>query len=298
MSSPGATPALPRRALLGGALVVMVALAFTTSTILARLAYQAGSDAVTVLALRYTVVALLLYFYFRLRGQAAWLPRPLGRRAIGVGLLVATYAFGYLGAVQYIPVSLAVLIFYTYPLLTGIGARLFEREALSPGKLVALALGLLGVALAVEVSLTGLDWRGLGLAVLGAVGIAASIIASQRAMRSTGSLGVTFYVNLVAASVYLAVGLLRGGFALPVTEAGWHALVAMPLFFLVGIIGFFAAVSLIGGVKTATVMNVEPVFTVLAAVLVLGEHLAPLQLLGAALVVLAIFLVHRPATRS
>ena len=283
---------------MGGVLVVMVALAFTTSTIFARLTYDAGSDAVTVLALRYSVVALLLYLYFRLRGQPPWLPPPLGRKAIGVGLLVAAYAFGYLGAVQYIPVSLAVLIFYTYPLLTGVGARLFEREALSPGKLLALGLGLLGVALAVEVTLTGIDARGLGLAALGAVGIAASIIASQRAMRTTGSLSVTFYVNLVAAFVYLAVGLLRGGFALPDTAAGWHALLAMPLFFSVGIIGFFAAVSLIGGVKTATIMNVEPVFTVLGAVLVLGEHLAPLQLLGAALVVLAIFLVHRPLPQA
>ncbi len=293
MPSPVAAQLSPRRALLGSALVVLVALAFTSSVILARLAYDAGSDAVTVLALRYIVAALLLYLYFRLRGQAAWLPRPLARKAVGIGLLVAAYAYGYLGAVQYIPVSLAVLIFYTYPLLTGLGARLFEREALGASKLVALAAGLLGVALAVEVSFTGLDGRGLALAALGAVGLAATIIMSQRTMRAAGSLSVTFYVNLVAALTYLAVGLLRGGFALPSTAAGWHALLAMPLFFSVAITGFFAAVSLIGGVRTATMMNTEPVFTVLGAVLILGEHLAPLQLAGAALVVLAIFLVHR-----
>lgn len=293
MPSPEAAQLSPRRALLGSALVVLVALAFTSSVILARLAYDAGSDAVTVLALRYSVAAMLLYLYFLLRGQAAWLPRRLGAKAFGIGLLVATYAYGYLGAVQYIPVSLAVLIFYTYPLLTGLAARLFEREALGASKLVALAAGLLGVALAVEVSFTALDGRGLALAALGAVGLAATIIVSQRTMRAAGSLGVTFYVNLVAALAYVAVGLLRGGFALPGTTAGWHALLAMPLFFSVGITGFFAAVSLVGGVKTATIMNVEPVFTVLGAVLVLGEHLAPLQLAGAALVVLAIFLVHR-----
>ena len=293
MPSPLAAQLSPRRALLGGALVVVVALAFTSSVILARLAYDAGSDAVTVLALRYSVAATLLYIYFLLRGQAAWLPRPLGLKAMAIGLLVATYAYGYLGAVQYIPVSLAVLVFYTYPLLTGLAARLFEREALGPSRLAALAAGLLGVALAVGVTLRGLDARGLGLAVLGAVGLAATIILSQRTMRAAGTLGVTFYVNLVAALAYVAIGLLRGGFALPSTPAGWHALLAMPLFFSVGITGFFAAVSLIGGVRTATIMNAEPVFTVLGAVLILGEHLAPLQLAGAALVVLAIFLVHR-----
>lgn len=292
MPSPVAAQLSPRRALLGSALVVLVALAFTSSVILARLAYDAGSDAVTVLALRYSVAATLLYIYFLLRGHAPWLPRPLGARASGIGLLVAIYAYGYLGAVQYIPVSLAVLVFYTYPLLTGLAARLFEREALRPSKLAALGVGLLGVALAVGVTLRGLDARGLGLAVLGAVGFAATIILSQRTMRAAGSLGVTFYINLTAALAYVAVGLFRGGFALPGTTAGWHALLAMPLFFSVGITGFFAAVSLVGGVKAATIMNAEPVFTVLGAVLVLGEHLAPLQLAGAALVVLAIFLVH------
>lgn len=293
MSSPATAPASSRRAQLGSALVVLVALAFTSSVILARLAYDAGSDAVTVLALRYSVAALLLYVYFRLRAQAAWLPRPLALKAVGVGVLVAAYAYGYLGALQYIPVSLAILTFYTYPLLTGLAARLFEREGLETRKLVALAAGLLGVALAVEVNFTGLDWRGLALAALGAVGLAATIILSQSTIRAAGILGVTFYVNLVAALAYVAIGLLRGGFALPSTAAGWHALLAMPFFFAVGITGFFAAVSLIGGVRTATIMNAEPVFTVLGAVLILDEHLAPLQLAGAALVVLSIFLVHR-----
>lgn len=293
MPSPVAAPVSPRRALLGSALVVLVAFAFTSSVILSRLAYDAGSDAVTVLALRYSVAAMLLYLYFLLRRQAPWLPRRLAFKAMAIGLLVAAYAYGYLGAVQYIPVSLAVLIFYTYPLLTAVAARLFERETLGASKLVALAAGLIGVALAVEVSFAGLDWRGLALAVLGSVGLAATIILGQRTMREASSLAVVFHVNFVAALAYLAVGLLQGGFALPATSAGWHALLAMPLFFSVGITGFFAAVSLVGGVKTATIMNVEPIFTVLGAVLVLGEHLAPLQLAGAALVVAAIFLVHR-----
>jgi len=292
MPSPAAAPVSPRRALLGSALVVLVAFSFTSSVILSRLAYDAGSDAVTVLALRYSVAAALLYLYFLLWGQTAWLPRRLGAKAVGIGLLVATYAYGYLGAVQYIPVSLAVLIFYTYPLLTGLAARLFEREALGPRKLLALVLGLVGVALAVEVSWKGLDPRGLALAALGAIGLAATIILSQRTMRSAGSLGVTFYINLVAALACVAAGLLKGGFALPATSAGWYAFLALPLFFSVGITGFFAAVSLIGGVKTATIMNVEPVFTVLGAILLLGEQLAPLQLAGAALVLVAIFLVH------
>lgn len=283
----------PPNPLLGSGIVVLAAASFTVSVILARLSYTAGSNATTILALRYSVAAILLYLYFKVRGQSPWLPRPLALRAAGIGLMVAVYAYGYLGAVQYIPVSLAVLIFYTYPLLTGLAAWLVDGEQLSTSKIAALGCGMIGVALAVEVSFKGLDLLGLGLAAIGSIGLAATIVTSQHAMRASGTLAVTFYINLVAAIAYLALGASTGSFTMPATTLGWLAFAALPLSFFIGITCFFGAVSMIGGVKTATIMNAEPVLTVIGAVFVLGETLAPLQMAGAALVLVAIFLVHR-----
>jgi drug/metabolite transporter (DMT)-like permease len=295
MSAPAPAAALRdrRRTLLGSATVVAVALVFTVCVVLAKRIYDAGGNALTVLAVRYAAGAAMLFLAFRLRGQSPFLPRPLALKAVGLGLMVSGYAYGYLGAIQYIPISLAVLIFYTNPLFVALAAWMVERERPAPSTLLAILIGLLGVALAVEVDFATLDWRGLALAALGAVGVAITVTASQRTMRSTGSLHVTFYINLVAAIVYAAIGLGARGLAFPGDAAGWLALAALPIFFVAGITLFFGAIGIIGAVKTATIMNAEPVFTVLAAVLLLGERLTALQLLGATLVLAAILLVHR-----
>jgi drug/metabolite transporter (DMT)-like permease len=281
-----------RQDLLGSLLVVGVALCFTTSVILARLVYEAGGDAVTMLAVRYSVSAVVLYLSFRLRGVSPWLSRGQTVRVVAVGVLVASYAYGYLGAIQYIPVSLAVLLFYTNPLWVALALWAFNRERLSARQIAAVGLGFAGVALAVQVSWQGADWRGLALAAYAGIGVAGTVAASQRLLRAMGSLSITMHVNMVAALVYVGVAWLHG-FAFPSGGTGWFAFAVMPFSFALGAAGYFAAIGRIGGMKTSTIMNAEPVFTVLAAIIVLGERLASLQLAGAMLVLASIILIAR-----
>ena len=48
-----------------------------------------------------------------------------------MGCIVATYSYGLLGAIEYIPVALAVLTFYLYPLLTCFGAWVIDQEKMT-----------------------------------------------------------------------------------------------------------------------------------------------------------------------
>ncbi len=55
----------------------------------------------------------------------------------------------------------------------------------------------------------------------------------------------------------------------------------------------FTGVKRIGSARTAMLMNLEPVFTIALAFLVLAEGLSPSQLFGAALVIVAVTLGQR-----
>ena len=61
------------------------------------------------------------------------------------------------------------------------------------------------------------------------------------------------------------------------------------LLFVIGFFGMFTGVNLIGASQTAMIMNLEPVLTIVFAVLLLEEGLNLPQSFGAALVILAIF---------
>src|SRR3546814_14457321 len=85
-----------------------------------------------------------------------------------------------MGSIFYIPASLAVLIFYTFPLLVAVGARWTEGEPVGGTKLVGLAVAFAGLAIALGVELGDLDPRGIALAGMAAVGAAATMLAISR----------------------------------------------------------------------------------------------------------------------
>jgi drug/metabolite transporter (DMT)-like permease len=62
-------------------------------------------------------------------------------------------------------------------------------------------------------------------------------------------------------------------------------------------IGLFAATVKLGPMRTGFYMNFEPIATVILSALLLGQRLAPVQLAGGALVVLALFLFRPPALK-
>jgi drug/metabolite transporter (DMT)-like permease len=75
---------------------------------------------------------------------------------------------------------------------------------------------------------------------------------------------------------------------------------AVVLFYILAYTLWSVAIRWIGPVRTAGMMNLEPVVSVAAAALILGERLEPVQLAGCALVLLALMLIahHRSPGRS
>ena len=102
---------------------------------------------------------------------------------------------------------------------------------------------------------------------------------------------MTLHMQVAAGTIYILVCILEGGVALPVTTKGWIGYVALPAFYAISVVCIFGAISMIGSIRAALIMNLEPVFTITAGFLILGQTLTPLQLVGAALVIAAVFTV-------
>ena len=86
----------------------------------------------------------------------------------------------------------------------------------------------------------------------------------------------------------------RRSVALPAAPRGWLALVGIAVFgTVVAVSAFFAALALLGPGDTAVVSTVEPVVSVVAAFLVLGERLSLVQVLGGLLVLSAVLVLTR-----
>jgi drug/metabolite transporter (DMT)-like permease len=290
-----------RLQLFGAFLVVLSAAAIAVVPTLARLAYDGGSDTLTVITSRSIVTAGTCFMVMAALGRPLIIKGGALRISLALGVLYAVHLYGLLGAVSYLPVNIVILIFYLHPLMVGVFAVLFGREAMSWARFGALAAAIVGLGLAVGFSLGKLNWIGMALALVAAVLAAIIIIGGSHAMKSSDSLGVTGYMMLSAAATLVVISLFQGDLRVPVTLQGWTGFGGVAIAYTIGTVTFFAAIPFLGAVRAAMISNLEPVLGILFAVAALGEAISPLQAVGIVFVVCSIFAMEagrRPAARA
>jgi drug/metabolite transporter (DMT)-like permease len=282
---------------LGLALVVLAALCYGTLPSMVRLAFAGGADETAVMLFRACSALIVCVALALASGKPVFPPRGLRLAGFFIGLVWLIGAYSYVGAIKRIPIGVAVTIFFMFPLVVALLARVIEGENLGKERLAGLVAGFFGVMLAVGASLGGVDPQGMVLAAVASLGVAINITLSVRVMR--GSSPYAAMVMMTGGSaVALSLLTLATGINLPTTPLSWFGLLAAAGLFCVAMTCFYTAVHMIGSIRAAVVCNLEPVMATIIAFLVLGETLKPLQLLGIALVITAVMLVQLAGTRK
>ena len=277
---------------IGLSLATLAAITFAANTTSAVLTYREGTTPISVMTFRLIVTICALYALIRLTGASVRLSPRDRWISLAVGLLLGLQGYTLYKAIELIPVGLAILSFYLYPLFTGLLAHLVGQERIGWRVGSALLLAFVGLALALDVTGEGINPLGIAMAVGSAAVMAVIVVATASVIAGTGdSRPVTFHMHITATIGFVALSLGLGELPLPQTTQGWVAFAAIPFFYTIAITAFFAAVRLVGPVKSGLVMNSEPVFSILFGFLILGQVLTPLQLVGAAVVVAAIVVV-------
>jgi drug/metabolite transporter (DMT)-like permease len=213
----------------------------------------------------------------------------LGLRSIPF-LAVAGFfmSVGYLSAVAYIPVSLAVLLLYTGPFMVGLLSAATGRERLTAPKLAALGVAFLGLALAIGPDASVLDPRGIAWALAAALAIALQTVFARRILDENKPLVLNWYAHLALLPLLFLFGPLVGSYAAPQGPEGMVGTAGSALGYILGYICWFLALIRAAAIRVALVFNLEPLVTFAVAALLLGEQLTLPQYLGSGLVLAAI----------
>jgi drug/metabolite transporter (DMT)-like permease len=279
-----------RKATLAGgvALIVASACGFGAMAIFGRMAFDSGADLSGILAVRFTVAALLLALLAGLRGTVF----PAGRQR---WIALAMGGIGYVGqsacyfaALQFASAGLVALLLYLYPTLVGLLAAVFLGEKLTRFRVAMLALGFAGLALTVGAG--GGQVSGIALGVVAAAIYAVYIVVGGRWLGGADPLAVSTLVCAAAAAVFLAWSGVHGA-RLPGDATGWLALGGIALFStVIAILTFFAGLARLGARRAAVLSTLEPVVTILLAAIFLGETVGAWQMAGGAMILAAAIL--------
>ena len=278
---------------LGIVLLLVVATVFGANHIAARVAFEHGASVTTAVAFRSAGTALFLLVLLLLSRTSLKVEKTTGGRAIVIGLLVAVQSYCLYSAVKLIPVALALLAFQTFPMVLALVSWLAGDERPSPRVLVAMPVALAGLALALDVVGKTADmaarWAEIGAGVMWAIGASLSFALALYLMtRWLGAMDGrvrSLLTMAVVAVVTLAGGAVADSFALPRDGTGWLAIALLTVFYGTAITSVFVLLPRIGAVNNAAVLNFEPIAVLALAWVILGQAVAPLQVLGAFVVV-------------
>ncbi len=297
---------MDRRRLLGVALAAAAGCGYGSGPLFAKSVYGAGLDWLALLYWRFLIAGLLVWAWALLVPENRAMLRALPRRRVfalfGLGLVFLGNAATYYGALQYISASLSALVIYIYPAIVAVLSIRWGHGLQGRRPWIALAVVTTGVILTIGGIQTQAKPIGIALIVISPILYSIYIVLTARfagerrgetAEARSGATSVTrpaVASSLMITGTFAVVAVLAvvaGAPILPGDVPGdaWFGLIGIAVFSTtMSISAFYAATARIGAAQTALVSTVEPVWTITLATILFGESLAPVQLLGGALV--------------
>jgi drug/metabolite transporter (DMT)-like permease len=275
--------------LAGVLLVVVSAGAYGTVPIFAKIVFREGVSLPELLSWRFVLAAALL-----------WTVSLLSRGAVpskgAVARLVLMGAVGYAGqaaafffALARLPAATTALLLYTYPAMVTLGSAVFLGERLGLRKVVAVLVAFGGTTLVLQGQAGTLNPLGIAFALLSAAMYSAYVLFGSRFFADVPPIAAAATVMSATAVSFVTYAAIAGQIIVPTHPAqiGWIATIAV-VGTALPVLAFVAGMPRIGPSRASILSTFEPVVTVALAAAVLREALHPLQIVGAACVVVSV----------
>jgi drug/metabolite transporter (DMT)-like permease len=292
---------------IGAALCTISAAGFASLSILGKLAFELGLNLVTILCLRFGFAALLLALYLKIIKRRRLF---LGWRVITPLILLGSVGYAgqstlYFASLERNPASITSLLLYVYPVFVALLSWVLYRTRPSRREVGAMIVASAGVVLTLNDDVTRLsfgssiDPLGVILVLASAAWYAVYIVTSDRFVHTVGPWVSTTWITFGAGGSFLLMGLFTRALDFKLSMDAAMILLAIVLFSTIMALGtFLAGMRKVGPTTASLLSTLEPVFTVVLALLLLEEQLSIIQLLGGILVLAAVILLTLPRGQS
>ena len=267
---------------------ILAAAAFAIADVTGKIVLNDGMDVLTLSTFRGLFSVAFMFVWLRI-GAPPVTHNPRQRWiALGVGVLFSGIVFGIFKAIEAMPVPVAILSYFIYPLMTGIVASLLGMERLGWQGLAAAAIAFLGLALTVGAQPGGVALAGVGFAVGAALCRVAVLLITRAHLHHADSGLTTWYSILSSTGIFAAASLLTWTWHGPQTAYGLSAMILLSLSTVIAVLALFVSIKRIGPFRSALIMNLEPLLATIISAPVLGELITPVQAIGGVIMLAAL----------
>ena len=284
--------------------ILLAAAGFSLMPTIVKTVYSHSSlEPLDLAVWRFILAVPLMWILIGLRKPAQQHPQDKGIAPLGalcIGILFAAAVLCAFFALERLPGSTYVVLFFTYPAMIVLLST-FLGEAISPRAWLALALALVGIGLTVPdfISPNAIDPLGALLALANAATVAAYYLLARRLLVGVEDVSRASARMMGATLIILLLAVPARGLQLPQNPATVLGLLSIAT--LGTVLPVFAtniAIQRIGPARASLVSTIEPVLAMLVAMILLGEVILPPQWLGAALIVGSVVILQlRPSVK-
>jgi drug/metabolite transporter (DMT)-like permease len=267
---------------------IIAATSFGITDVLSKVIFAAGVDVLTLALFRGFVGLAIMFVYLRIG------PPPLPQTSqtrwiqLGLGILFAGIIFGIFKALELVPVPIAILTYFVYPLLTGIAGAIFGIDKLTWRGAAAALAALLGLVLMIRAHPQEVAIAGIAFALFAAF-CRVAVLLIARAKLNDADARLTTWNSLVSSTIIFAVAaLVTMNWHNPQTAIGWAAIITVSICTAIATLTIFISTMRIGPFRTALIMNLEPLLATILSAPLLGEVITPIQALGGAIMLAAL----------
>jgi DME family drug/metabolite transporter len=274
--------------------IILSGVCFGALGFFGKMAYKQGIQPGELLALRYSLSAIMTGIIILLTAPRSFI---MSKFELLSSILLGIFGYALFSSFFFIALtglsaSLTVLLLYSYPVIVAVLARVLLKERL--GK-----LGIYSLVVA-SIGMVGLVWGewavsdpyfllfGFGAAFFYAL----YIIFSRKYLSATEALPSSFYVQLGAGICLLLIHF--NGFERPMFILTKNTLLIFGMAIICSLMAmtlFLAGLRRITSSEASILSTTEPLFGVLIATIFLGEKLAPVQVTGGVLILIAMVLI-------
>ncbi len=281
----------------------MSSLGFSIGPTLAKQAYDAGTNPLGVMTVRFTIASLIMFAVRRIVLRNEPLPSMatiLEMFAVG-SLGITTVSFTYFLAIETIDSGLAIVIWYCNPLVVVLISWFVHNQRPSRNITISLLLSITGIAITTGQIENG-SIRAIALVLFSAFIFAFYLFGLARTLKKVDLLTSVTFINLGAMLGYwLICAVLPFGLEVqfPSNMKSWLFIGAFGLFGTVVPFMFsYAGMKRVGPSMLSVITTIEPILAIMMGAIFLGESITPERITGATLVIGALVLLAMLESRS
>ena len=274
--------------------MMLCATAVAIMTSSAKFTYGEGSNTETVLLLRAMVAVTLLGGYLLVSRGAFRIPAHLVLLSLVASLSAALMTYTWYEAINYLDISLIILIIFIHPLLAAFYFHLNGTTLLTRFRIFWGLAAFIGLGFALSVDIAEISIIGVGLSFLSALFATSLLISMVRINEHLGGVTTNFHMAAWSLVLFAIVVAVTSSLQWPTSTLGWVGGIGNGFAYVTAYISFLTAARLVGGSRASVLSFLEPIATILLAAALFDEQLSMVQWGGVCLVMFGLIAMEAP----